>query len=107
MKFNGLVGLLKGLNSTLKKHTFGSNRRGHNTDLSSSGGDHAGGIAERCSVGNGTVDCNELRCVKGLFDSHLIDFGVQKVLNYLHECSRSILIDTLLPEMLTRIELRI
>lgn len=57
-----------------KERTLGSNRRERNTDLSSSGSDdHAGEVAERCSVGDGTVDCNELRCVKGLFDSHLID----------------------------------
>lgn len=89
------------------KRTIGSNQREHNTDLSSSGGNLAGGIAERCSVGDGAVDCNELRCVNGLFDSHLIDSGVQGASNYLHECSRSILIDILLSEILKRIELRI
>lgn len=90
-----------------KERNLGSNQRERNTDLSSSGGDLAGGITERCSVGDGTVDCNELRCVNGLFDSHLIDSGVQNASNYLHECSRSILIDILQTEMLKRIELRI
>ena len=89
------------------KRSIGSNQRVHNNDLSSSGGGLAGEIAERCSVGDGTVDCNELRCVNGLFDSHLIDSGVQSASNYLHGCSRSILIDILQPEKLKRIELRI
>ena len=90
-----------------KERNLGSNQRERNTDLSSSGGNHAGRIAEGCSVVDSSVDCNELRCVKGLFDSHLIDSGVQSASNYLHGCSRSILIDILQPEKLKRIELRI
>ena len=46
------------------KRSIGSNQREHNNDLSSCGGDHAGKVAKRCSVGDGTIDCNELRCVK-------------------------------------------
>ena len=65
-----------------KEHTLGNNQRERNTDLSSSGSDdHAGKVAERCSVEDDTVDCNELRCVKGLFDSHLIDSSVQSASN--------------------------
>ncbi len=45
------------------------------------------------------------QAIESIFDSHLIDFGVQSALNYLHDCNRSVLIDILKPEMLKRIGL--
>ena len=50
-----------------KKHPLGCNQRGHNTDVSSSGGDnHSEGVAERCSIVDGTLYCNTFRCIKEL-----------------------------------------
>ena len=44
--------------------------------------------------------------IESIFDYHLIGFGVESALNYLHECNRNILIDILQPEMLKKIGLQ-